>query len=548
MIEPMAARRPNDDGSHQRAAAMTFAPQVGFTERRWLPALVLVVVTFAVYFPVIRGGFVFDDDTLITGNPMVKASDGLYRFWLTTEARDYYPMTGSLYWLEWRWWGQRAAGYHVLNVVLHAANVVLLWMILQRLKIPGAWLAALVFAIHPVNVATAAWISEQKNTLSMLFAAVAVLLWLRFCDEGRWRWYGFSLAAFLLALLSKSAVVMLPVALLGCVWWTRGRLRWRDVWCGVPFFVVSLVLGLITVWLQYHRVMQGVWVRSDSFLARLAAAGWVPWFYLYKALLPLNLTVIYPMWQIDADHWGSYVPGALLAVCFLLFWRRRRTWGRPLLFGLGYFVAMLFPVLGFLDQAFYRYSLVADHWQYYSIVGVTALTVAAGVKICRRLGQLGRSVGLVAGVAVLLMLGAAAWARVGVYGTSETLWRDTLAKNSNAWMAHSNLGVALAQLGRMPEATEHLQQALRLKPDYAEAHCNLGTVFLREGKVSDAVGEFEQALRIAPDYATAHSNLGMALVQVGKTNEAISHYEQALRLKPDYAQAQKGLARLRAAR
>ncbi len=243
-------------------------------------AIALGIFTVIVYLPIFQGKFVIDDYRLITGNPMVKASDGLYRFWFTTDALDYYPLTSSLWWLEWRAWGNHATGYHVLNVLLHAANAILVWMVLRRLKIPGAWLAALVFAVHPVNVATAAWISEQKNTLSMLLAVVAALLWLRFYDEGRWRWYGFSLAAFLLALLSKTAVVMLPVVLLGCVWWTRGRVRWRDVWCGVPFFVVSLVLGLITIWFQYHRAMGEAVVGTDGFAFRLAAAGWDPWFYL----------------------------------------------------------------------------------------------------------------------------------------------------------------------------------------------------------------------------------------------------------------------------
>ena len=530
-------------------------------------AILLVVLTFATYAPVLRGGFTWDDDALITNNRIIKHGDGLRTLWFTTEARDYYPITGSLYWLEWRAWGNNATGYHLLNVLLHAANALLVWMVLRRLKIPAAWLAALVFAVHPVNVATTAWVSEQKNTLSMLFAAVAAFLWLRFYDEGRWRWYGFSFAAFLLALLSKSAVVMLPVVLLGCVWWMRGRVRWRDVWCSVPFFVASLVLGLMTVWFQYHRAMQGNPVRTDSFLARLAGAGWVPWFYLYKALLPLNLMVIYPKWQIDAGHWVSYVPGALLVGCFLVFWWKRRAWGRPLLFGLGYFVVMLFPVLGFVDQGFYSYSLVADHWQYYSIVGVIALAVAAGDEACRKIGRRYCHWGTVAAVAVVTVMGVASWQRNYVYAADERLWQDNVAKNPRAWLAWLNLGLnrewaghpdaavgyieqalqiepdvadtqnslglVLLQLGRAPEAVPHLEWALRLDPDNADAHNTLALALLRLGRAPEAIPHFEQALRIEPDDADTHINLGNALFQGGKVSEAFSHYQQALRLDPD---------------
>jgi tetratricopeptide (TPR) repeat protein len=500
-------------------------------------ATLIILLTVVAYVPAMRGGFIWDDRLLISENRIVRASDGLYRFWFTTEAPDYWPLTSTTWWLEWRLWGDSATGYHVVNVLLHAVNAILVWIILRRLKIPGAWLAGLVFAVHPVNVATVAWISEQKNTLSMLFYAVAILLYLRFDEEGRWRWYGLSLAAFLLALLSKSAVVMLPVVLLGCIWWTRGKVRWKDfLRCG-PFFVLSLVLGLVTIWFQHHQALGGYTIRAASFPSRLAAAGWVPWFYLYKALLPVNLTVIYPKWEIDASRWVSYLPGIILVGCLIVFWWRRKTWGRPLLFGLGYFVVMLFPVLGFFHQSFHRFSLVADHWQYCSLVGAIALSVAAGERICRRTGEQRRSLGTVAGVVVLMVLAVATWRWGHVYAHEETLWRDNLAKNPNAWVAHYNLGVASEQAGKLKEAIAHYEQALRIKPDYAEAHNNLGLVLLGLGKVPEAAGHFEQALRLKHDYAGAHSNLGLALFRLGNVSAAMEQYAQALRLSPDFAEA-----------
>jgi tetratricopeptide (TPR) repeat protein len=498
----------------------------------WLLALVLVIVTFMVYSPALRGGFVFDD-AMITDNRLIKAGDGLRRFWFTTEAPDYYPLTWSLWWLEWRLWGDNAAGYHVVNVLFHGVNAVMVWLVLRRLKIPGAWLTGLVFALHPVNVVTVAWIIEQKNTLSMLFCGAAVLLYLRFDEQDQKHWYILSLTTFLLALLSKTAVVMLPVVLLGCMWWQHGRVRQKDWLRSLPFLGLSVILGLATIWFHYTHVLTRISPRAGGFPSRLAAAGWVPWFYLYKAIWPLNLMMIYPLRAVDASRWISWIPGLVLTTCFFVFWRKRQTWGRPLLFGLGYFVVMLFPVLGFFDQSFFRSTLVADHWQYGAIIGVIALVIAAGVSLCRRLGPSGRYVGPLAAAAVLVDLGTASWGRCGVYENNEALWRDTLAKNPNAWLAHNNLGYVLANQGDLVSATWHYQEALRLEPRYPEAHNNLGNALIQVGKIQEAIGHYEQALRIDPDYANAHNNLGNALERTGKIEEAIGQYEQALRIDPD---------------
>ena len=500
-------------------------------------AALIVVLTVVAYIPTMHGGFLWDDGALIANNRMVKASNGLYRFWFTAETADYRPLTWSLWWLEWRLFGAAPTGYHIVNLLLHAIDSVLVWMILRRLKISGAWLAALLFAIHPVNVATVAWISEQKNTLSMLFYAVAILLYLRFDEAGRWRWYGWSLAVFLLALLSKTAVVMLPVVLLGCVWWRHGRVRRKDFLCSVPYFMPALVMGLVTIF-QHQHALAGAVVRTGGFASRLAAAGWIPWFYLYKALLPFNLTVIYPMWEIDSSRWLSYMPGIILIGFFAWFWRKRETWGRPLLFGLGYFVVTLFPVLGFFDQGFYAYSLVADHWQYYSIIGVLALVVAAGQRICRRPGKQGRYLGIVLGGAVVLVLGVATWERACIYADAETLWRDNMVRNPNAAVVHNNLGIAL---GRVPEAIAQYEQTLRINPDFADAHFNLGVALMQTGRVPEAMAHWQQALRVKPDYAEAHYNLGVALMQMGRVPEAMEHWRQALRINPDFAEAHYSL-------
>src|ERR1035438_726560 len=459
-----------------------------------LGGMFIVLLTVVTYIPAMRGGFIWDDGLLITENRAVQARDGLYRFWCTTEASDYYPLTSTLSWLEWRLWAKLAVGYHIVNVLLHAINALLVWMVLRRLKIPGAWLAALLFALHPVNVATVAWVSEQKSTLSMLFYLMAIFFYLRFLEEDRQPravargWYTLSLVSFLLALLSKTAVVMLPVVLLGCVWWTRGRLRRKDLLGSVPFFALSLVAGLVTIWFQRYRALAGHAIRTEDFLPRLLAAGWVPWFYLYKALLPVNLMVVYPTWNVDASRSEEHLPGLVLMACFAVFWWKRTTWGRPLLFGLGCFVVTFFPVMGFFDQGFYRYSLVADHWQYCAIVAPIALVVAGGESVCRRLAEQGRQyLGTAAGVAVLVVLGVASWNRTHLYEDAERLWRDSLARNPSAWIAHINLGHVLLDAGKPQEAAEQFEQTLRIEPNLYTVQTDLGVAFWRMGKAQEAI-------------------------------------------------------------
>jgi len=425
----------------------------------------------------------------------------------------------------------------LVNIVLHGINAVLLWLILRRLKISGAWLAAVIFAIHPVNVATVAWISEQKNTLSMFFSALALLLYLRFDESGHWSWYGFSITSFLLALLSKTAVVTLPFVILGCLWWRHGRVNRSDWLRSAPFLVLSCLLGLVTIWFQSHWVLHGTVIRPGSFLSRLLTASWIPWFYLSKALLPLNLTLVYPKWEADTSRLLSYLPAVILIGGFTIFWWKRATWGRPLFFGLGYFVVMLFPVLGFFDQGFNQVSLVADHWQYFSIVGAIALIVAAGLGISHRIGEWGQGLCAMTFTALVIALATASWQRAHVYVNDETLWRDAATRNPKAWLAYDNLGYTLLQQHKIEDSIGCFEQALRLKPDYPDAHNNLGVALQKRGALKEAIEHYEEAVRIRWDFAEAHDNLAVALSQQGRRLEAVQHWKQALRIKPDFADA-----------
>lgn len=508
-----------------------------------LAAALLVVITAVVYVPAMRSGFVWDDDLHLINSVALK-KNGLYHVWLTTEAFVYYPVTWSSYWLEHKLWGLNPTGYHIVNLLIHTVCALLIWRILLRLKIPGAWLAALIFAIHPVNVESAAWITQRKNLLSMFFFLITLLLYLWFDDSGNRRLYWLAVASFLLAMLSKGAVVTLPLVLLMCAWWLHKTITRQDLLRSLPFFAVSAIMSVVEVWFQYVNAIGADVVRSDSFIARLAGAGMVVWFYLYKALLPIKLCFVYPRWQIDATNWLSYLPDLALLVLFGVCWRYRRNWGRQALFGLGYFVVMVAPATGFVHFYYLRYSFVADHYQYMAIIGIIALVVAAGYHLINKLSDRRKSIATVVAVLPVVVLGVLSWNQCHIYQDERTLWLDTLQKNPKAWMAQTNFGLMLEAEGKLDEAISLYRQALQLAPDSAKSHNNLGVALQKQGKINEAIDHYRLSLQLKPNYAPAHYNLGDALDTQGKLDEAISHYYQALDIDSDYAPLHHSLGRV----
>ena len=411
----------------------------------------------------------------------------------------------------------------------------LLWRVLARLKVPAGWLAGIIFAVHPVCVASVAWVSELKNTLSLCFYLLSILCYLRLHSGLRTshfalrtsKWYCLSLGLFLLALFSKTSTVMLPVVLLGCGWWQRGRIGARDFLRTAPFFALALGFGLMSVWFQARGAIAGATVQTEGFGGRLAGAGMALWFYLGKALLPLNLSMIYPRWTIDAAAPASYLP--LLLWCGMMAgcWWFRRSWGRHAILGLGCFALTLFPVLGFFDLYFLALSRVSDHFEYLPLTALIPLA-AAGLSLLLPAKGL-RFVGgvLVLGLCVLTTH------RARVFAREETLWTDTLAKNPAAWCAHANLGWILAEQKKYDEAREHLARSLQINPNNAQAHCNLGRLLSLQGKFADAEGHFVSALKLKPNDAEIRKSYASALAEHGRTEEAVNQLREALRLQPD---------------
>lgn len=488
----------------------------------------LIAATLIAYYPVWHGGFIWDDDMLLTANPLIKDPHGWYRFWWTTSTPDYFPVMSSTFWIEWRLWGMHAAGYHVVNVLLHAVNAILLWRVLAWMEIPSAKLAAAIFALHPVNVESVAWIAELKNTLSMFFFAWTLLVFLKFEDTKLQRWYWISVTTFVIALLSKTAAAPLPFILLGIAWWRRGRVEWTDIFRSATFFGVAGFLALITVVYQYHNAIGHDIVRTDDFWSRLAIAGRAVWFYFYKTLLPLDLSPIFPRWHTGDTNWISFMPGLLLVSAFFVFWLFRASWGKPFLFGLGYAVIMFLPVLGFLNIYYFRFSFVANHWQYFSIIGPIALA-AAGTTMF--LDHFGKSKIIFSG-ALLLLLGFLTWQQADVYLNATTLWSATLVKNPDCAVAHNNLGFVQLQNGDVNDAMGHFEKSVLLQPDDANAQKNLGSALLEKGRVDEAIGYYQTALKLKPNDSGAHNNLGFALFKKGNVDDAIAEYQKALKLQP----------------
>ncbi|MGA3066977.1 MAG: tetratricopeptide repeat protein [Tepidisphaeraceae bacterium] len=507
-----------------------------------LGGALLLSIIFAVYWPVMRGGFAFDDESLIVHGRLIQDSNGLYRIWFTSESADYWPITYTAWWIQWHLWGPNAAGFHAVNVALHAIDAILIWIVLRRLTLPGAWLAALAFAIHPINVVTAAWISEQKNTLSMLFYALSILSYLKFDQHEHRKWYVLSLIAFALALLSKTSVVMEPVVLLGLAWWNRGRITSSDMRRAAPFFALALAGAYLTIALQTPLMLVENPAATIGFPSQLALAGWALWFYLYQTLLPLKVMVIYPNWKVDPTWWISYLPAAAWVGLFGLFWSKRKSWGRPCLFGFGYFTATIFPVLGFFHQSWHAYSRVADQWMYVPMLGLLALFTAAAATAWRRQRPPARYLAALAAAAVFLFLALSTWKLNRLFADQALLWRDNIEKNPDAWAAYNNLGVTLAERGQVDEAIPILREAIRRKADYADAYGNLGNELVVKKQFDEAMMDYRRAIMLNPHLGETQKYLAELYLREGDKREAIEHWKAALADHPDEVDVLNNLA------
>ena len=533
---PSSSAHPPGLGRDSLATGRSFGP------RDWLFVAALLAAVIWVYQPALHGGILWDDNMHVT-RPELRSWHGLCRIWFDVGATlQYYPLLHTAFWIEHKLWGDATFGYHLVNILLHAAAALMVALVLRRLKIPGAYLAAAIFALHPVHVESVAWITEQKNTLSAVFYLAAMLVYLHF-DQSRKRWpyYG-ALLLFALGMLSKTVIATLPGALLVIFWWQRGRLSWKnDVLPLLPFLLVGAGGGMITAWweLQINNCVGPDFTLT--LVERCLIAGRTAWFLLWKLFWPMQLTFIYPRWEINAGTWWQYAFPLGAAALLAALWAMRR-WTRAPLAALLFFGGTLCPVLGFFNLYTFRFSFVANHYQYLASLGIIALVAAGAALALNRWRFWDHPGGYLLCLTLVASLAGLTRQQSRVYANAESLYRTTIAENPACWMARNNLGRIMLDRGGVKEAMDLFQKALEIKSDYAEAHYNFGLALSASGRVDEAIAHCEKALEIRPDYTEAHNNLGVFLARVGRVDEAVTHYQKALELNPALAVAHQNLA------
>ncbi len=550
-----------------------------FTRQDLLPILALGVLVVVSYLPaMLWSGFVWDDIDFVKSEP-VREISGLWQIWFSPSAIEgeghYWPLVYTTFWLEHKLWGFDPTGYHIVNVLLHLTNTLLLWHLVRRLAVPGAWVVAAVFAVHPLHVESVAWVIERKDVLSGLFYLSAALAWMRFVEQPQPRYYVGSLGLYAAGLLSKSIVVTLPVALLLWHWWQQGRVTSTDLLRLVPFFAVGLV---ITVGDLSFYWSTGAAPFDYSLTERTLIAARALWFYAGKLLWPTNLAVIYPRWDIrvaDPLAWGYLIAAVALVVAL---WYFRPQLGRGPLAGALFFAVTLSPILGFVDHGYMQYAFVADRFQYLAGIGVMAIVIGAVAYGVGRLSDWWQKGALGVAAVVIVVLGVLTWRQASIYRDQETLNRHIIALNPQAWSAHlilsnvlyeqgryaealapadvaveqvpasfevhahANLGRILNALGQYEEAEPHLRRATALNPQAKSAHFSLGAALYGQGRYAEALAATRVAIEQDPDFVKAHFNLGVILSALERFEEAELHLRRAIALNPQDMDASQELA------
>jgi tetratricopeptide (TPR) repeat protein len=516
-------------------------------QRAALLAGLLLVATIIAYLPAFSGEFLWDDLPAIPQNDLMRSADGLWKIWTDPAANpvteQHHPLVHSTFWVEYRVWGDHPLGYHVVNVLLHVANALMCWVLLRRLAVPGAWLAAGLFALHPVHVESTAWIIERKDLMSALFCLLAAWVYLNWIErETRWR-YGLALGLFACAMLSKTMVIGFPL-MLGLILWWKERIRtWRDVLPLLPFVAVGIAAFLLSYELLIHPRTEEVrplyLAGVDlTFVDRLLIAGRALVFYIGKLVWPARLSAVYEVWEIDAGSLRQWAFPLLVGTTLVGLWAARRRLGRgPLAAALCYCIA-LGPALGFFTFYLMPYSYVADRFQYLAslapIACVAALATRFGIESARRV----RLVGIV----VLLGLGLLTFQHARVFRNMGALFNHALDQGYESTALHFWLASYYERNAEAELAMEHHRRVIEIDPTYYRSYIQLGTYLLSVQRVDEAIPLLQESIRLEPRDPYARNNLAVALASRDRLGEAIAVLQENLELHPDDRNTQLNLA------
>lgn len=508
----------------------------------WLKALTIIGAVLWIYLPVLHGGWLMDDDFYFYKNPLLNDPHRLWKAWFEPGTFiEYYPIEQSVQWAQWQLWHENTLGYHLTNILLHAFCSLLVWRVLTKFNLRLAWLGGLLFAVHPAVVESVAWMVEFKNTLSLPPLLLAICFYIEYENHRRKSDYYLALASFLVAMLCKISMSPFPAVLLLYAWWRRGRIDWKDIKATIPFFIVSVVLIALTLWCgvyfaNVHRM--NVNFPTGGILSRIALIGETLGFYLGIALWPFGLLPIYPRWPVEHPTLLEFLPWPILVAALYACWSARASWGRHALLGFGFFALNLSPFLGLIVGSYMRFAWVMDHFLYIPIIGLIGLGVAYLDGKTRSSSPMPSFLGQCFGV---LLAGLLAWNShryAQNFVSGETLWKYTIAKNSEAWPAYNNLGaIFLKEKRNIPEALNLFEEALKLNPDYFEAHYNRGLALDRLQRLPEAIEEYKEAVRVAPGSVEGRMILAQALQSEGDFGGAIEQY----RILQSYALDKAGI-------
>jgi tetratricopeptide (TPR) repeat protein len=505
-----------------------------------LQALAIAAAVFFVFWPSVHGQWIGDDNWYLPENPLMNDPHRLWKAWFAPGTWvEYYPIEETVQWAQWQLWHTDTFGYHFTNILLHLASALLFWRLLRKFQLPLAWLGGLIFAVHPMVVDSVAMINELKASLSLPPFLLAMGFWIDYEETGKRRDYLLALSLFLIAMLCKITMAPFPVVILLYAWWKRGRIGWADLRASVPFFLISLILGLTTIYAG--TVYQGVDIQNSGdqpqgdLPFKFVLAGETIAFYFSRVILPLVPKLIYPEWQVDPHSPVQYLPWLVLGLVLGFLWTRRRTWGRHALLGLGFFLIMLMPFWGLHWASYMNATWILEHLLYIPILGLIGLAVAALGDISRQLPSPARVPVL---AVVLGLTGLLAWesrAYAGVFRDEFTAASYALRFNPDSTLINDNLGAALGKQGRFDEAIPHFEAALRVDPTIVIAHLNLGNAYLATGRVDDAIVQNRDAIKLWPTLPKAHLALGNDFLQAGRASDALAEFKDAVRLDPDSA-------------